>query len=110
MNHHRNTKARVPRNAQHDDFNPADALESVYADLIQVDAFAHAASEAMVQLRCPSNRAERRTFARIYTLVAKAADEARVALLHGDALVAALSAQMAARRARRDADPQPSGT
>jgi hypothetical protein len=30
--------------AQLDNLNPADALESVYADLIQVDAFAHAAS------------------------------------------------------------------
>jgi hypothetical protein len=104
MSDHRRAPARVPNKAQHDNFNPADALESVYADLIQVDAFAHAASEAIVQLRAPSNRAERRTFARIYTLVTKAADEARAALLHGDELVSALSTHREARRARSDAD------
>lgn len=110
MSTHRRTQLRVPSKAQPDNFNPADALESIYADLIQVDAFAHAASEAIVELRCPANRAERRTFARIYTLVTKAADEARTALLHGDQLVAALSAHMDARRARRDADPRAPGS
>jgi hypothetical protein len=104
MPKHRRTQARVPNKAQHDNFNPAEALESVYADLIQVDAFAHAASEAIVQLRSPSNRAERRTFARIYTPVTKAADEARAALLHGDELVSALSTHLESRRVHGDAD------
>lgn len=104
MTTHRRTQP-ASNKTRPDRFNPADALESIYADLIQVDAFAHAASEAIVELRCPTSRAERRTFARIYTLVTKAADEARTALLHGDQLVSALSAHLDARRARRDGDP-----
>ena len=102
MSKHRNTQARVPNKAHLDNFNPADALESLYADMIQVDAFAHAASEAIVQLPCPSNVIERRTFARLHTLVTKAAAEARTALIHGDELVSALSTHLEARRARRD--------
>src|SRR5262245_30145271 len=101
---------KPPHRNGKDGFTPGGALESLYADLIQVDAFAHAASEAIVELRAPSNRAERRTFARIHTLVTKAADEARAALLHGDTLVAALSAHMAARRARQDTGSTARGT
>ena len=101
---------KPPHDNGNDDFNPAEALESLYADLIQVDAFANAASEAIVELRSPSSRAERRTFARIHTLVTRVADEARAALLHGDAMVAALSAHVAARRARQDTDTTARGT
>ena len=90
--------------------NAADALESVYVDLIQVDAFAHAARQAIVELRYPANRAERRTYDRIYTLVTKVADEARAALLHGGALIAALSAHMEARGTPGDTDPPTSRT
>lgn len=105
MPKHRRTQSSVPNKARPDNFNAAHALESVYMDLIQIDAFAHAAREALVELRCPSNRAERRTYNRIYTLVAKVADEARAALLHGDALVVALSAHMEAHGAPGDTDP-----
>lgn len=105
MRKHRHTQSSVPSKARHDNFNAANALESVYVDLIQIDAFAHAARDAIVELRCPSNRAERRTYNRIYTLVTKVADEARAALLHSDALVAALSAHMEARGTSADTDP-----
>ena len=105
MHKHRRTQSRVPNKARHDNFNAAHALESVYIDLIQVDAFAHAAREALVELRCPSNPAERRTYNRIHTLVTKVAEEARAALLHGEALVVALSAHMGARDAPGDTDP-----
>jgi hypothetical protein len=105
MSKHRHPQDSVANNAHVDNFNPADALESLYAEMISVEAFAHAASEAFVQLRCPSSRAERRTFARIYTLVTRAAAEASTALARGDALVAALSAYMEAHRARRELDP-----
>ena len=110
MHKHRRTQSRVPNKAQRDNFNAANALESIYVDLIEIDAFAHAAREALVELRCPSNRAERRTYNRIYTLVTKVADEARAALLHGDALVVALSAHMEARGTSSDTDPSTSRT
>jgi len=105
MRKHRHTQSRVPSKAQHNNFNAAHALESVYIDLIEIDAFAHAAREAIVELRCPSNRVERRTYNRIYTLVTKVADEARAALLRSEALVAALSAHMEARSTSADTAP-----
>ena len=110
MHKHRRTQSSVANKARHDNFNAADALESVYVDLIQVDAFAHAARQAIVELRYPANRAERRTYDRIYTLVTKVADEARAALLHGGALIAALSAHMEARGTPGDTDPPTSRT
>lgn len=70
--------------------------------MIQVEAFAYAASEAVVHLRCPSDRTERRAYDRIYTLVTKTAAEAIAALSHGSELISALSDHMQARQARRD--------
>ena len=102
MSKHRHTQASVSNNLQLDNFNPADALERLYAEMIQVEAFAHAAGEAMIQLRCPASRSERRVFNRIYTLVTKVAAEASTALRHGDDLVSALSGHMQDRQARRD--------
>jgi hypothetical protein len=108
MSKHRHPDASVSKNPALHNFNPADALERLYAEMIQVEAFAHAAGEAMVQLRCPSSRTERRAFNRIYTLVTKAAAEASTALRHGDELISALSAHLQARRARGELDPRPS--
>lgn len=105
MRKHRHPQDSVANTAHVDNFNPADALERLYAEMIQVEAFAHAAGEAFVELPCPSSRSGRRAFARIYTLVTRTAAEASTALARGEALVAALSAHMEARRARRELDP-----
>jgi hypothetical protein len=109
MSKHRRTHTRVSNNADLDNFNPADALESLRADMMGVEALAHAAGEAVVHLPFPSNAEQRRAFARIYTLVTKAAAEASTALSHGDALISALTAQREARRVRRELDPPSEG-
>lgn len=101
MSKHRHPQDRVSNNPPLDNFNPADALENLYAEMIQVEAFAYAASEAFEDLRL-SSATERRAFDRTYILVTKAAAEASAALTHGAELVSALSNHMQARQARRD--------
>src|ERR1700733_12063568 len=51
MKKHRRPRPKVPNPPSPHNFSPADALESVYADLIEVDAFAHAAGEAITELK-----------------------------------------------------------
>ena len=66
-------------------------MESLHAAILRVETIAQVASAAVDQLHCPTAPAERRAFARMQILVAKAADEASAALAEGDQLVAALS-------------------
>jgi hypothetical protein len=82
-----------------DDFSPGDALERLYADLVEVEALAHAAGEAVTLLPSVSSSKIRRRFARLYSLVTKTADQATATLTLGENLVAQLSGHVAARRA-----------
>jgi hypothetical protein len=70
---------------------PRDALESLHAEIVQIEAFAHAAGQAITQYPFPSEPTQRRAFARIYTLVTRVANDTDAAVAHGQALVAALS-------------------
>jgi hypothetical protein len=105
MNMHRSTRPKVSKNRPPDNFNPADALESLHTEVVQLEAFAHVAAEVITRLSPPSNREQRRDYRRLYALVAKVADDAIAAVRHGDALISALSADMAGRRAQRAAPP-----
>jgi hypothetical protein len=80
--------------------------ENLRADL-GVEALLNAAQEVVVELPPGSNIQERRMFARIYTLVTKAAEEASTAIGRGDEAVAALSAHMKARREAKLSLPAP---
>ena len=101
MRVHRRTQDTVPNNPPLDNFNPADALESLHIEIVQLEAFAHAAGEAATRLPAPSNPTERRNFTRLYALVTKVASDAATAATHGDKLIAALSAHLQTRQARR---------
>jgi hypothetical protein len=105
MSQHRSTRSTVPKNRPLDNFNPADALESLHTEVVQLEAFAHVAAEVITRLTPPASREQRRDYRRLYALVAKVADDAIAAVRHGDALIAALSTDMAARRAQRSAPP-----
>lgn len=94
------TQARVPNNAQPDNFHPTDALESLHAAILRVETIVHMASEAVDRLHGPRNPAARRAFARMQILVGKAAEEASAALAHGDQLMAALANHLQARHAK----------
>lgn len=80
-------------------FSPGDALERLYTELVEVEALAYAAGEAVTLLPSVSSAKVRRRFARLYSLVTKTADQATATLTLGETLVAQLSGQMAARRA-----------
>ena len=97
MKTHRHPRPKVAKTATPSNFNPGDALERLYLELVDVEALAHAAGEAVTELSSSSPR-PRRSVARLYALVTRTADEASAALTLGEGLVAALSAYMAAQR------------
>jgi hypothetical protein len=98
MKKHRNPQASLSNKPTPDNFSPADALERLYSELVEVEALAHAAGEAVTLLPSASGK-HRRTFSRLYTLVSRTADEANAALTLSESLVSALTAYMAAQRA-----------
>jgi hypothetical protein len=102
MKEHRNPRSRVSNRVPADNFNPGDALELLYSELVEVEALAHAAGEAVARLPSTSSAKLRRIFARLYALVGRTAEQADAALTISEQLVAALSAQMAARRATQE--------
>jgi len=98
MKAHRNPRPKVSNPATSGNFSAADALERLYTELVEVEALAQAAGEAVTQLPSTSSRATRRNFARLYALVNRTASEASAALTLGENLVSELSAHMAVRR------------
>lgn len=104
MKAHRSTHSNVSNNPQSDkpdSFRPADALESLHTQLVQLEVFAHLAGEVMTRLSPPSDYEQRREYIRLYALVTKVADDAIAAVSHGDALISALSAHLSARLSQR---------
>jgi hypothetical protein len=101
MRSHRRTAKTVPNNPPPDNTDPfdsADALESLHTEIVQLEAFAHAAGEAVTRLPHSSNPKHRRDLTRIHALVSKVATDTTAAGHHGDQLIAALSAHLEARR------------
>ena len=88
-------------------FNAADALEAYHTAIVEIEAFAHAAGEAVIRLPHTSNPELRRVFARIYTLVTKVAADLHAAVRHGDKLIAELSAHLQKRAQAGAAARQP---
>jgi hypothetical protein len=99
MKNHRSTRSASSKKVStdaHQTFSPADALESLHTEIVQLEAFAHLAGEVITRLSPPASRAERRDYIRLYALVTKVADDAIKVVSHGDALIAALSVHLAA--------------
>jgi hypothetical protein len=94
MKEHRHPQDRVSNDVHLDNpsnFNPAEALERLHLEIVQVEALANAASEAVVQLPFPSDREERRVFDRVYALVTKVAEETGGVVTYGNEQLAALA-------------------
>jgi hypothetical protein len=85
-----------------DPFSPADALESLHSEVVQLEVFAHLAAEVITRLSPPPGRDQRRDYIRLYALVSKVADDAMAVVGHGDALITALSKHLATRAHRSD--------
>ena len=107
---HRHPRDSVPNDPPHYNFSPAAALESLHTEIVEIEAFAHAAGEAVTFLPHASNPEDRRTFARIYTLVTRIANDLDIVVAHGDELIAALANHLRNQRSHAKSDPPPPAT
>jgi len=106
MSNHRNPRSSVPNKPAPHNFNPADALESFHLEITDIEAYAHAVGEAIVELNPPTNPEQRRIYKRVYTLINKLVEDVTTTVAHGDQHIAAL----AARRAAKADAPEPTTT
>jgi hypothetical protein len=74
----------------------------LHTELVEIEAFAHAAGEAVTLLPSTSSARQRRVFARLYTLVTRTANEASAALALSENLVSSLSMHTVASRTEHE--------
>jgi hypothetical protein len=98
MSKHRSTQARVSKEAENSNFDAGTALENLRADVVDIEALARAAEAAADALPTPATDHQRVVFGRIQSLATKASEQASASLRFANAQVAALTAQMEARR------------
>jgi hypothetical protein len=110
MPKHRRTHVRVANKPELDNFDPAEALESLHTEIVQIEAIAHAAGEAVTGLPHALDPQQRRAFARIYALVSKLADDVGTAVTHGDEMIAALALHLQHRRGGDELEASPATT
>jgi len=91
MTEHRHPPENVSNDSDVNNLDPCDGLESLQVEMIDLEAFAHAAAEAAAQLPFPSGRENRRVFDHVYTLINQVAEQANKTLRQCDQLVAAVS-------------------
>jgi hypothetical protein len=105
MKKHRNPRARLLNRPSHDNFDPGVLISLLisllYDDLVEVEALAITADEAVTMLPAAPSGKYKRTMARLYTLVGKTSSKANAALERGEELVALHAAYLAARAVRR---------
>ena len=101
MTRHRNPRARLPKRPSPDNFDPGVLIALLYDDLVEVEALAVTADEAVTNLPPRPRGKYGRTLARLYTLVGKTSGRAQGALERGEELVALHEAHLAARAPKR---------
>jgi hypothetical protein len=101
MTRHRNPRARLPKRPSPDNFDPGVLITLLYDDLVEVEALAVTADEAVTNLPPRPRGKHGRTLARLYTLVGKTSGRAQGALERGEELVALHAAHLTARVPKR---------
>jgi len=101
MKRHRNPRGRVPKQPSPDNFDPGFLIRYLYDDLVEVEALAITADEAVTQLPVRPRGRYGRVLARLYTLVGKTSGRAQGALERGEELVALHEAHLATRAPKR---------
>ena len=101
MRQHRRTQDTVSNNhdddnvrehdPRYDNFDAADALETLHASILRLETLVQVASRAADELRCRSSPRERRALTRMQILIGKAAEEASAVLAEGDKVMADLA-------------------
>jgi hypothetical protein len=98
MRKHRSTQTRVTKKAGNDNFDAGTALENLRAEVVDIEALARAAEAASEALPAPATDHQRVVYGRIQSLATKTSEQASASLRFANAQVAALTAQMGARR------------
>jgi hypothetical protein len=98
MSHHRSTQPRVSNEPQNSNFEAGTALENLRAEVVEIEALARAAEAAADALPAPTTDRQRLVFGRIQALTTKTSQQASASLDFANKQVAALAAQMEARR------------
>jgi hypothetical protein len=87
MKEHRSTQDTVSKQHPRQQLQPIDAIESLHAHLVKIEAIALVACEAADQLRSPSGQSAKRVHTRMRIFVGQAAMEAVNAVAHADRLM-----------------------
>ena len=98
MNKHRNPQIRVPNEVPNRNFEAGTALENLRAEVVDIEALARATEAAADALPAPATDRQRLIFGRIQSLATRASQQASASLRFANAQVAALVAQVEARR------------
>ena len=101
MPKHRNPRPRLSKRPSPDNFDTSILINQLYEDLVEVEALAVTADEAVTQLPPKPRGKYGKTLARLYTLVGKTSGRATAALERGEELVALHAAHLAARVPKR---------
>jgi hypothetical protein len=92
-----NPRPKVSKQPSPDNFDTGILIHQLYEDLVEVEALAVTADEAVTELPPRPRGKYGRTLARLYTLVGKTSGRAQGALERGEELVAMRAAQLVAR-------------
>jgi hypothetical protein len=98
MSSHRSTQVTVPNEPENRNFEAGTALENLRAEVVQIEALIRATEAAADNLPAPTTDRQRLAFGRVQALATKASEQATASLEFADTQVAALTAQMEARR------------
>jgi hypothetical protein len=103
MSRHRRPRPKVSKQPPTHNLDPAilTTISLVYEDLVEVEALAVTADEAVTNLPPKPRGKYGRTLARLYTLVSKTSGRAQGALERGEELVAQIAAVRAGKRSAR---------
>jgi len=103
MAKHRNPRPKVPKRPSPDNPELGILIALLYEDLVEVEALAVTADEAVTNLPPKPRGRYGRSLARLYTLVGKTSGRAQGALERGEELVALRAAQLVAQAPKRRA-------
>lgn len=103
MTRHRTTRARVSKRPTPDNIAADILIDRLYSDLVEVEALAITADEAVTALPPRPSGRYARTTARLYTLVGALAGRTTATLERGEELVAMHAAHRDAQNGKRRA-------
>jgi hypothetical protein len=107
MSHHRSTQDTVSNHPHSDNLNALEAIESLHAQLVKIEALALVACDAADRLEPPPSRDAKRELIRMQIFVGQTASEASEAVAFGDRVMADLKNHLQARQATTRGQERP---